>query len=186
MNKKENNDIKYAIIILCLAAFVVGMSFLFQEKTTVTSAEKDLDSVSPIICKSVKPSFRSFVEDTANSASYTIKYTFKNGQADKVSFTYNGSYSSSEDARYADARAHADYNIYMSGTSQSPEAFSPSFSHADSSMQINLFGEVSQLTAATAKLFYIDSDTFGRIDFSSLESVIENYKNKNFSCTFNK
>lgn len=186
MNKKKKNNIKFAIIILCCIALGVGTFFLFQEKTTNTSVKKDLDSVSPIICKSSNPSFESFFEDGANSSTYTIKYTFKNGKADKISFTYNGKYASAEDAEYANASAHASYNIFMSKTSKDSGVFSPSFSNTDSSMQINLFGDVKDLTSLTAGIFYIDADTFKKIDFTSLDEVVKNYENKNFSCTFNK
>ncbi len=186
MDKKKDYTFKYAIIILCFIIVSVGIYFLFQEKTTTTSVEKVQDSISPVICKSSKPSFVSFFEDISESSLYTVKLTFRSGTADKISFTYNGEYGSEESARYADASAHADYNIFMSTTSKNPESFSPSFSHTDSSMQINLFGEIGQLTSQTAKLFYIDSDTFEKLDFSSADEVVKNYEDKNFSCTFNK
>ena len=186
MDKKKNHTIKYTIIILGCVAIIIGVFFLFRTKTTTTSDYKDQDSISPIVCKTTNPSMDSFFNSNASSSLYTIKYTYKNGKADKISFTYNGDYGSSEDARYAEAVAHANYNEFMSATSKSPESFSPSFSHTNSSMQINLFGEADQLTNQTAKLFYIDSDTFASIDFSSLEEVVKNYESKNFSCTFNK
>lgn len=170
-------------IVLVAVALGLGCYLWLNGSETRHSQSVEKYAISSLDCTASQPNDAFFAEKNAQKRSHKVKITFREDKADKITYTYEGTFSDNTTAEAVSSRFHADYNIYMGDNGLNPESLAPTFSAADATTYINLYGSYDKLNSATEKLFFLTNDEYsGGQSSSYLERV---YGTKGFSCDVN-
>lgn len=185
--KKKNNMIKAMIFVVVMIVLAVCMIFIFREKRTYTIETKEDTIMNSLYCNSENPEDSFFVSPSAIDTMHYVKIIFRNSIPDKFEYDYVGTYSNESAADTARSELHADYNKYMGSVGVYPENLYPIFEYDGAKAKIKLYAEKGgALNSATAKLFYLSTDEFGKLDSYSADDLKTLYGKKGFSCNYNE
>lgn len=173
------------VVILAMVVCVVAIFFLFRKTETRETSTKDNYAITALTCKASSPENAFFSSSAAISNEHTIKITFKDESADKISYNYEGKLEDNEKAESLISSFHADYNIYMSDNGLNPEILSPSFVATNNAARINLYSTVSSLNGAIPKIFFLTSGDRNKITTYSEKTIQKIYENVGFKCEYN-
>lgn len=180
--KKKNGmkaGIAWAVVLVVLTAGVI-VAFMTNGTTTRKSTGDVTTKTDSLYCSTANPKDGFFNPGDATGQSTTIKVVFDGDRADKISYHFEGSYASANDADTALAKMHAAYNNYMGENGLSAESLSPTFASSDGVAKINLYADTDKLNSMTAKLFFLGASEVK----NSAEQLQKAYSSGGFSCNF--
>lgn len=181
--KDKEKKIKY--IVLALVLILIALFILFFLNGTVTRTSEDIskDKISALNCKAGRIEDGFFVSETANTSSNEIKVTFKNGEMDKIYYTFSGVYRSEDVAEADDTLLHAKYNIYMGENGIEQGSLNPSYSVVQSKYYLRLYvDDYDKINEVTRIFFFIDKEDLDKFNSYSLDTLESYYEKKNFRC----
>lgn len=180
MTKKTKLIIGTTATVVIAAGVAFALYLLFRTtETRITNTGKDA-KMSVLVCQAMAAADEGFFDTSGtHNIKQTIKITFTGDKSDKLSYTYEGTYSSSADASKANDNLHADYNNYMGADA---EKLTPNFSAINDTLKISLFASKNQINAKTGKLFYLSGEEVAKFAEYTDTSLKELYKGKGFSC----
>ena len=185
----EKSKIKIRVIgttvVLLVFLCVLGGFFLLRGTETRETSNKENYVISALICTASSPENVFFSSKLATSVKHTVKVTFKDEKADKISYSYEGELENNEKAESVMSAFHANYNIDMSNNGRDPESLTPSFVASDKTVRINLYSTVDNLNSAVAKFFFLTSEEQGKIATYSRKTVQKIYEKVGFKCEYN-
>lgn len=182
-NKKIISSTTIWIVAIAVSiALSVAAFMLFGSKETHISTSKTETTIKSLMCNSADPKNPFFVSETAETNNHVVKVTYRGEIADKISYNYDGSYTSSSVADTVGSSLHADYNIYMGKNGAYQESLYPTFSVVDNKLKVSLYTEYNKVNSVTAKLFFINAEEFHDLDNYSIEDLKNLYVEKGFSC----
>ena len=178
----------YAIIITCfvLGGLATFLSILFTEKRSYTSENKDTGIIDVLSCSKEQSGGSFFVPKDAISYTHEVEVTFRNNEADKISYSYYGQYINEDIAESENARFNADYDIYMGNINVADRnVLSATFTSAKNATRISLFAKVKNLTAGISRFFFLDDSNYKKVGEYSKNTLNELYESKGFKCINN-
>ena len=174
----------FTVVAVVTAVLLVN---LFSTKETYKTNSDTTTTVLSLHCKNVTtPEGAFFHSDGAAKELTEVKFTFKDGEADKMSFTYTGNYADKATATKTSSEMHAKYNLYMDSTDVKFSDLSPNFSVIDNQIIISLFFDDVTLTAGTAPLLMLEPADASRVKQYSVDTLSKYYKSMGFSCETTK
>lgn len=183
---KKNKSTKVAVMtcIFVLVAILMALLLikLFEPHETHTSDENTTTVVAALSCKSANMPEAFFHSEEASSEAQEVKITMQDNRADKVSFTYTGTFANAEEAKRAASDMHADYNIYMGTTTVGFSDLLPNFSTIDKQVVIALYLDEKTLAVGTAPLIFLSESEMKNFNTYSLNNLKKIYTGKGFSC----
>lgn len=168
------------IILLLLGVFTISF-FLSDTSRTQTTVKTESETVSMLKCTSKIVENPFFQAKAATTAEHEVKISFKDDVISKISYTYQGKFSSTEIAKESSAKMHADYNTYMGKDS---EKLSPHFNNIDSEVSIALYSEMTHIDSKNAKLFFLNDEMLSKLTKLDQKSLRDYYANKGFTCKY--
>ena len=118
---------KWVIIILVIAILVVILWILLRPKESYVSGGDQNSKIVSLQCKMGESEDAFFVSPMAKSVTHEIRETFKDGEAENISYTFYGVYDSEQTAETINASLHGQYNKYMGKHSISQQSLNPDF-----------------------------------------------------------
>ena len=187
---KKSGHTGLIVGVIVFLAVAVGVTMLllqlFKGIETHESTSGGNESIGSLYCEATNPVDAFFTSTRAQNTKHEIKITFRGDTADKISYTYTGTYETEALAEQDNATLHANYNIYMGEHKVSAESLTPAFSTIENMMRISLFTKQSAINSATANLFFLGPDEYGNLKNYSGNTIQSIYKNQGFSCEFKK
>lgn len=182
---KANKIGSYIAIALVAASIIIVLillgNSLFHNTEQRTSDSDAIVALRALECTAPDPAEAFFNATYAVDVQHQVKVTYRNDIAESFFYSYAGTYASNDAASQAEARLHADYNIYMKSAA---EDFTPTFSVVDDTLRIALFSPASELGSATAKMFFISPEEFTDLERYDINAIEQIYTSKGFSCKF--
>lgn len=172
------------VTILIVISCTVGGFFLFRGSETRETANKESYAITALVCKANSPEAAFFSSNLANSVVHTVKITFKDDNADKISYSYEGKFENAEKAESIKTSFHIKYNSDMNENGLDPEGLTPSFVATDNTVRINLYAAVGNLNATVAKLFFLNSDKQDKFQTYSEKAIQKYYEKVGFKCEY--
>lgn len=170
------------LILLCFL-IVIFLIIITNGNETKTSTETEGEKLEALVCRSGGREDGFFHSKTANQITNEIKATFDGEKYDKLYYSYEGVYRSTEAAEEDDIM-HAEYNIYMGDNSVSQDSLSPTFSVTKNRYHLTLIVDSeNDFNRVTAVFFYVDDEDVERFKKYNLEEMEKYYESKDFSCS---
>ena len=115
---KSNKILTLVLIGVGLIALAIFIAIFANGSETRTSEPQEGNSISAVHCtaKGIEDGF--FYSDKVNTIDNEIKITYNNGGIDKMYYSYNGTYRSSDVVHEDEIKFHAKYNTYMGENGQ--------------------------------------------------------------------
>ena len=188
MSKKMSAGAKRWIVIgvvaLAVVLIAVAISVIFRDKEEYITTDYQSSTVDAVVCKGSNPLDVFFTtEDESKkpeSATSTIKATYQNNELDKLSYTYDADYESSDLAKQAESTMHAKYNQYMA---QKAGDLAPKFAADEEDVKISVFGEWDKLTTGVAKVFGLTEDDYTKlVSDTEPEALAKVFQAKGYTC----
>lgn len=171
------------IVILCGLALVAVVAFqLFQRKETITSTRTESTTTYAMVCETKTPKDPFFTVEGVAEAEHEIKVTYTGSMADKISYEYEAEMDSPEAVTKAEAKTHADYNIFMGNNTSD---FSSNFMPMGTEYKINITTDVENLGSKTARIFFISEDDFNGLKDYNIEDLKRIIQTAGFHCETN-
>ena len=181
--------IVFAIIVAIIAVVIVLLTYK-KETRTVESTEHG--ETSALICTSHDNTHDDendktfFYSDTAINVKHTVKYVYVNDKVDKLSYEYEGDYSSEEEAEKDSGHLHTRYNLYLGERGVDHEMLTPVFQNSGRKALIRLYlDDYRKMNAVIGRVFYIGNGMVDTIGKNSAKETKKIYENKGFSCIIN-
>lgn len=186
VEKKGNksNILKAICLALILGAIPILVWFLTNRSETIITEDTVQASVSALQCSSNKSEDAFFLPEKVQRYEHKIKVLFKNDAIDAISYNYEGTYSSNNEAEDEMSKFYADYNIYMVSQNLDAQSLSPNLSAVKTKVTISLYADRKKMNSGTLPIFFLDGEDLEKIEKFGEEEFEEYYKNKGFSCTF--
>lgn len=169
------------VVVAVIVALVLIGNLVFKNQEQRISSNEGQTVVRSMDCVAKQPQDAFFQDELATEAEHEIKVTYRNNDANKISYVYDGEYATFNDAEDAEAKLHADYNIYMKDLADS---FSPNFSVIEDELKVSLFADAYDLGSATARMFFITPEEFENMEDYNIDDLKQIYESKGFQCEF--
>lgn len=184
--KKKSNrilsGIALAIVFISVVVLViVGCSQLFQERREVTSTGDVGSTLRAVVCTAAEPDSPFFTAEGATEGEHKIKITYKGEVAGELFYTYDSNYETEAAAEAAEARMHADYNIYMG---EYASKFVTTFGVTGTGVKVTALAETEEIGADTGKIFFITQDDYARKNLGKVDDLVEILTGRGFQCEY--
>lgn len=186
MTKKQTKFTNAAIaIIICiiitvLITVIIALNNNHEEYKTTSNREQEL---SLLVCSASSLPNSFFTSSAGTSKKHEVKITFLNGEADKISYTFEGSYNDADAANTESTTMHAQYNKFMSAQNLDINTLSNNFSVYDNTSKITLFADIEKIPPSVSKLFLINTNRIGSIANSSIHDFRKMYSEEGLTCS---
>lgn len=182
-DKKTSNIIKVCILIAIFAGVAALMVLLLNGNTKYTSDGDEVTATEYLYCSASDPKNPYFESSKASNAVHEIKYTFKNGATDRISYTYTGEFDSENSAKAELSKMTFKYNDYMGTTQLYQQDLNPTWTVLDNKAIINLFmTNGATLTSETMRFVFLGYEQLRSLASASAESLKGYYESLNFTC----
>ncbi len=182
-NKRTSNIIKTCVLIAIFAGVAALMVFLLNGNTKYVSDGDESTATKYLYCVASGPKNPYFESEKALNATHEIKYTFKDGATNIISYTYNGEFNSEKDARAELSKMTFKYNDYMGATQLYQQDLDPTWTVLNNKAIINLFMTNGKtLTSETMRFAFLGYEQLRSLASASAESLKEYYESLNFTC----
>ena len=178
-SKKRWILVSAALFIICIA--ILLCSLLMGDKTYYSSNHTEERSMY-LVCSVQTFEEPFFPEYYSITSEHQIKIIFNNEKPNKISYTYSGTYASSELAKQVASDFRAKYNIFLNKLGVDIASFDPIFNTIDNKTTVNLFANGSNLNPATAPLFLLKPDEAMNFHNYSSNEIMDVYKTKGMAC----
>ncbi len=181
MAKNHKNVVKVAVSVLSLIIILIITVLIFMiinSKETYTSDNDNKISTESIYCYSSSIDAPFFRSAYANTETHEIKVIFDDGLADKITYTYKGTFSNNKDAEQMNADSQARYNIYMGSDG---DKLSATFNVIENTYNVVVYGKAANFDNKIAAIFYLDNLS-KKLDKYSSDELMRLYKEKGFKC----
>ncbi len=183
--KKTLMMVSSLLILLCVL-IVIFLLIITNGNETRTSSEVEEEKLEALICRSGGREDGFFHSKTANHITNEVKTTFNGDSFDKLYYSYEGVYRSTEEAE-KDRSMHADYNIYMGDNNMPLDTLAPNYSAANNRFHLTLYtDDKNDFNLVTAVFFYVDEEDVEKFKKFSLDEMKKYYETKDFSCSIVK
>lgn len=181
--KKNNKILTFVLIGLGLIVLAILIAIFSNGKETRISELIENESVSALYCTSRGIEGAFFSSETANTIENEIKITYHNDNIDKLYYSYNGVYRSSDVTHGDEVKLHAKYNKYMGENGQRIEDLNPSYDEMKTKLHIGLYVDsYDMINEVTSLFFFINKDDISKVKKYSMEEMKKYYEDKSFSC----
>lgn len=185
-HKKRFGVVEFTALILIIAIVVILLLTLTGNSASYTSDVIKENSISILDCKSENPNEKFFSHNAESAVIHEIKITFDDNTIDKLTYTYTGRYATNSEAKDALSWMQGDYNKYMGTTSVYQEDLTPTFSAIGTEAIINLYFNANTFNSETARFVFLDDGEYTAAINMSAKNIEKIYREKGFSCEFNK
>lgn len=141
-NKKKSKKllIIYAITLALIAGLIALVVFvLTNKKETHTYVNRNNGKTMSLICDSQNNDNAFFASEASTEIKHVVKFTYKDGVIDKLSYEFDGVYDSADKAKREVGRMHADFNEYLGGRGMDYEILTPVFQFDKENARIRLY-----------------------------------------------
>ncbi len=183
-NEKKRNTLIMvgSLLILLCVLIVIFLLIITNGNETRTSAEVEEEKLKALICRSGGREDGFFHSKNANQITNEIKATFNGDSFEKLYYSYEGVYRSTEVAE--EETMHTEYNLYMGDNNMPLETLSPTYSAANNRFHLTLYtDDKSDFNLVTAAFFYVDKEDVEKFKKFSLDEMKKYYETKDFSCS---
>ena len=180
---KSNKILTMVLIGVGLIALAIFIAIFANGSETRTSESYENNSISAVHCtaKGIEDAF--FYSDKVNTIKNEIKVTYNNDKIDKMYYSYNGTYRSSDVVHEDEVRLHAKYNTYMGENGQKIEDLNPAYDETNNKLHIGLYADsYDKINEATSVFFFINKDDINNVKKYSMDNMKKYYESKSFSC----
>ncbi len=186
MSKKKKQSIwgSVALFVVCLsvAALVLfGLWSLFKTKETKIIETGGNTRTNALVCDAKNPQDAFFVLEGARDVDHEIKVTYTSEYGEEISYTYDADFGSPEAVKDAEARVHADYNIFMG---KNGSDFSDQFMTMGDELKISIYAKIENLGTETSRVFFVLPEEYASLDGYKVTDLAKFYQKKGFSCEF--
>ena len=172
-----------ALLILFAVFTVVFLLIMTNGGETKTSGGESNDSLAALVCQSGGREDGFFKSEKANHITNEIKATYDSEKYDKLYYSYEGSYRSTEIAK-EDTIMHTEYDIYMGENNLPLNTLSPSYSVTKDKFHLTLIADdEGDFNRVTAVFFYVDDEDVERFKNFSMSEMKSYYEAKDFKCS---
>ena len=181
--KKNNRILTLVLVGVGLIALAILIAIFANGREIRTSEPIENESISALYCtaRGIEDAF--FSSETANTIENEIKITYNSNSIDKIYYSYNGVYRSSDVVHKDEVRLHAKYNTYMGENGQSIEDLEPSYDEMKNKLHIGLYADsYDRVNEVTSVFFFINKEYISMVKKYSMEDLKKYYENKSFSC----
>jgi len=184
--KKKTLVLAGSLLMLFCALLVIFLLIMINGNETRTSGEDGGDSLVALVCDSGGREDGFFKSTKANHITNQIKATFKDNAFDKLYYSYEGVYRSTETAE-EDTVMHAEYNKYMGNNNMPQDSLSPTYSVTKDRFHLTLYlDDRSDFNNITAVFFYVDDKDVEKFKNYDVDEMAKYYEAKNFDCNVTK
>ncbi|MBR3122225.1 hypothetical protein IKF12_02060 [Candidatus Saccharibacteria bacterium] len=182
-DKRKNTFILIgSLLVLFCVLIVVFLLIIFNGNETKTSEEEEDESLAALVCRSGGREDGFFHSTKANQITNEIKATFKSEAFDKLYYSYEGVYRSTETAE-EDSIMHTQYNIYMGDNNMPQDSLSQSYSVTKDRYHLTLYlDDRSNFNSITAVFFYVDDKDVEKFKKFDIGEMNKYYEAKEFDC----
>ena len=153
---------------------------LFQTKEVRISTTEPNETSGALVCESKNPKDPFFTTDNAKEVEHEIKVTYYNDKANTFFYTYDAEFGSYNDADDAEAKIHADYNIYMASNVND---FEDNFAAIEDETKAEIYAEAGNLGSKTARIFFMSQEEFDQFESGyQIDQLKKLYESKDFQC----
>ena len=180
---KSNKILTLVLIGVGLIALAIFIAIFANGSETRTSEPQEGNSISAVHCtaKGIEDGF--FYSDKVNTIDNEIKITYNNGGIDKMYYSYNGTYRSSDVVHEDEIKFHAKYNTYMGENGQNIDDLNPAYDETNNKLHIGLYADsYDRVNGVTSVFFFINNDDVSKVRNYSMEDMKKYYESKSFSC----
>ena len=172
MNK--NNRILILVLVgIGLIVVALLIAIFANGKETRTSGQIQGESISALYCTANSIDDAFFSSDTVNTIENEIKITYNDKGIDKLYYSYNGVYRSSDVVSSDEVKLHAKYNTYMGENGQKIEDLNPSYDEMKTKLHIGLYVDsYDMINEVTSLFFFINKDDIGKVKKYSMEKIL--------------
>ena len=180
---KNNKILTLVLIGVGLIALAIFIAILVNGSETRTSEPQESNSISAVHCTAGGIEDAFFYSDKVNTIENEIKVTYNNDKIDKMYYSYNGTYRSSDVVHEDEVRLHAKYNTYMGENGQKIEDLNPAYDEMNNKLHIGFYTDnFDKINEATSVFFFINKDDISKVKKYSIEEMKKYYESKGFSC----
>lgn len=183
--KNNINSKKFGWLFVLAALFIGAMAcaiFFMTGSEKTIKENNNVTKIDYLYCQGDNLEDAFFKDSSQLLAKHEIKYTFSDGKPDKISYTYTGTFDSSDSAKATMSFLHADYNNYMGKAGIYQESLYPSWNVVESDAVINLFIDNDQYNVATAKFLFMSEEEYTKQKIDNIARLESFYRTKGFSC----
>lgn len=181
---KHNRGVTKTIALIAVVLFIAVIIFLlFYKKETVTPTELgNTVSYRGIICTRNRQADDEVLKTTNPvSVKETAMVVYRNGEFEKISFTYEGEYADNAGAVKAENELHAGYYTYIGPRGIDIIDYANNYNIVGNKVVMNLASSKPDTPSSILKLYSYELND--RLDEVSEEKIIQNYSAKGFNCT---
>ncbi len=165
------------LVLAALAAF--GLSQLFITKETKTFTGTGVTTTNVMVCEAEQPAEAFFAPTGAMDVQHTVKMTYYDKDVTEIAYEYEADFGSPDAANAAEARVHADYNIFMG---KYADDFSAQFMPMGDELKITVFAKAENLGSETSRVFFISPEDFASLETYKVDDMVNIFRRKGFAC----
>ncbi len=179
-SKKYIAEWPLLIFLLLTIVIIVFLIWFFTRDSITTSGNNpEIESADSVVCDISGTEYPFFDYDNSIEKNTKITTTFRNKNLDTISLLHTLHYTSMEDAKKSETLNHAALNINTQNAGLGSDIFNAHYAIISDALQLLLTAKSNDITDATSKYLLLESPN----DKKYTKSVIlQNYKNKGFSC----
>lgn len=186
MSEKKNNKSLIIrgislILVICFIGIVIWLLTYSRETTTITNHDNSVSS--SLECNSSHPVEPFFHSSNSTKAKHVIRLLFKNDVLNEMSYDYDASFETEDDATYAEAVLHAKYNQYMGEHRLYKDDYSPSFNVIENKVRMSIYADGKKITKSVLPLFYIPDENFEELNDLKPKDLKNIYAKQGFTCS---
>lgn len=184
-DSKNNFKIKSTvmIVILVMISLIAVLWWIFNNKNERhVSSDKEINKSQSLNCISGSHNGLFFESDMVISVKHNIKILFRNNSPNSISYIFDASYPTEQQAKTGEAILHVYYSKYMIDNGSNGEVLNPVFSVNGTEINFLLHSEWNKLDSVSAKVFLIDRNDFEQADKYDINDFAHLYENKGFIC----
>ena len=179
-SQKVGSWIALGIVVVAVLVLVgLGVSLLFQDKDAQVTSHEAAPSLNAVICEATSPTEPFFEPTGASETDHEIKLAYRNQMVETIAYSFETEYATPEAAKEAEARLHAQYNLYLG---EHANDLNPTFSLVEDDLKVRLYAETDDLTMGQAKLFFISEEDFEAYDDYNVDDMVKVLEGRGFSC----
>ncbi|MBR2725322.1 hypothetical protein IKE97_01590 [Candidatus Saccharibacteria bacterium] len=180
--KKDSFTLIGALLMLLCGLIVIFVLIVSNGNETRTSSDEEGETLVALVCRSGGREDGFFHSTRANQITNEIKATFSNTEFDKLYYSYEGVYRSTETAE-EDVAMHTEYNIYMGDNNMPQDSLSQTYSVTKDRFHLTLYlDDRSNFNNITAVFFYVDDKDVEKFKKYGIDEMKKYYEAKDFNC----
>ena len=185
MKKTEKKPLVSEVFLLI---FLIGILFivimLFNSKTIVSNEGDINEKQAILICTLNNNQEGPFYSSLATNVSHEVKVLLNEDKLDTLYYTYEGLYSTNDEAEKTITHFHADYDIDLSENSirDKPESH---FSYVKNNGRISLRMTNREINPITGKYIFMEDIFANNIRVRNDDEIKKYYEGVGFICKYN-